>query len=41
MLADCKKRLPLVFERSGAKCETFGYCPEGERFSCGRYPVKA
>lgn len=40
MLSECKRRLPAVFADAGAKCEALGYCPEGERFSCGRFPVK-
>lgn len=37
MLEICRKRLPVVFERAGPKCEALGYCPEGD-FGCGRYP---
>ncbi|MGB9677437.1 MAG: FAD-dependent thymidylate synthase [Candidatus Ratteibacteria bacterium] len=40
MLEICKKNLPEVFEDAGAKCETLGYCPESEKFSCGKYPLK-
>ena len=40
MLAICKKELPAVFSNAGAKCEALKYCPEGEKFTCGRYPVK-
>jgi thymidylate synthase (FAD) len=40
MLALCRKELPAVFTSAGAKCEELGYCPEGERFCCGKYPVK-
>ncbi len=40
MLADCKKSLPLLFSKAGAKCTSLGFCPEGARFSCGRFPVK-
>jgi thymidylate synthase (FAD) len=40
MLADCKKSLPLLFSKAGAKCSSLGFCPEGARFSCGRFPVK-
>ena len=39
MLALCKNALPVVFRHAGAKCERLGYCPEGEQFSCGRYPL--
>jgi len=40
MLARCREVLPVVFAAAGARCERLGYCPEAERFSCGRYPVK-
>jgi len=41
MLDICKKELPAVFSAAGAKCEELKYCPEGEKFCCGKYPVKA
>jgi len=40
MLEICKKNLPTVFEKAGPKCVFLGYCPEGEKFTCGRYPLK-
>jgi len=40
LLADCKSRLPLLFSQAGAKCVTLGFCPEGARFCCGKFPVK-
>lgn len=40
MLKICKKNLPSVFSGAGAKCVGLGYCPEGEKFTCGRYPLK-
>jgi len=40
MLKICKSRLPAVFSNAGPKCERLGYCPEGEKFTCGRYPLK-
>jgi thymidylate synthase (FAD) len=40
MLKVCKQKLPVVFNNSGAKCVTLGYCPEGTRFTCKRYPLK-
>lgn len=40
MLTICKKELPEVFAEVGAKCDALGYCPEGEAFTCGRYPLK-
>lgn len=39
MLSECRKALPAVFDVAGARCERLGYCPEGERFTCGRYPL--
>jgi thymidylate synthase (FAD) len=40
MLAICKQKLPAVFNDSGAKCVPLGYCPEGTKFTCKRYPLK-
>jgi thymidylate synthase (FAD) len=40
MLEICRKELPEVFFDAGAKCIAFQYCPEGETFSCGKYPVQ-
>lgn len=40
MLAECRDVLPEIFNAAGAKCERLGYCPEGEKFCCGRYPTK-
>lgn len=40
MLELCKQTLPVVFSQAGARCERLGYCPEGERFTCGRYPLR-
>lgn len=40
MLKICKENLPEVFENAGAACEKLKYCPEGEKFCCGRYPTK-
>ena len=40
MLKICMEKLPVVFAKAGAKCEELGYCPEGEKFCCGKYPVK-
>ena len=39
MLALCKAELPAIFGAAGAKCESLGYCPEAERFACGKYPT--
>ncbi len=38
ILAECRKVLPVVFASAGARCERLGCCPEGERFTCGKYP---
>jgi thymidylate synthase (FAD) len=38
MLRICRRELPVVFNAAGPRCEALGYCPEGERFSCGRRP---
>lgn len=40
MLALCREALPAIFAKAGAKCERLGYCPEGEKFTCGKYPVR-
>lgn len=40
MLDICRHELPSVFGNSGAKCAILGYCPEGARFTCKRYPLK-
>ena len=40
MLALCRERLPAIFATAGARCERLGYCPESERFTCGRYPLR-
>lgn len=39
MLRQCREVLPVVFATAGASCKRLGYCPEGERFTCGRYPL--
>lgn len=38
MLGLCREALPVVFAGAGARCDRLGYCPEDERFSCGRRP---
>ncbi|GFK95089.1 Flavin-dependent thymidylate synthase [Fundidesulfovibrio magnetotacticus] len=38
MLALCRMTLPEVFTTAGAKCERLGHCPEGAKFTCGKYP---
>ncbi len=40
MLDITRQQLPAVFSEAGAKCETLKYCPEGEKFCCGKYPLK-
>ena len=40
MLNICKRELPAVFNKSGAKCVKLEYCPEGKKLGCGRYPLK-
>ena len=39
MLKLAQNAVPVIFAKAGAKCERLGYCPEGERFTCGRYPL--
>ena len=39
MLRLCREVLPEVFDHGGARCERLGWCPEGEKFTCGRYPL--
>ena len=41
MLALCRKAVPELFATGGAACERLGWCPEGERFTCGRYPLQS
>lgn len=41
MLMHCRNVLPSIFRHAGARCERLGYCPEGERFTCGRCPLPA
>ncbi len=41
MLELCRKTLPVVFRHAGARCERLGFCPEGEKFTCGQYPLSA
>jgi thymidylate synthase (FAD) len=40
MLNICRQRVPVIFGNAGAKCVALGYCPEGEKFTCGRYPTR-
>lgn len=41
MLSLCREALPVIFATAGPKCDRLGYCPEGERFTCGRYPLRS
>ncbi|MFA5362945.1 MAG: FAD-dependent thymidylate synthase [Candidatus Omnitrophota bacterium] len=41
MLKICREKLPAVFDDAEAKCSALGYCPEGAKFTCGKYPLKA
>jgi thymidylate synthase (FAD) len=41
MLAVCKEQLPCVFNETGSRCISLGYCPENYKRSCGKYPTKA
>lgn len=40
MLAICRDKLPALFRNAGASCERLGYCPESEKFTCGKYPLR-
>ena len=40
MLKILKAELPVIFKTAGPRCERLGYCPEGEKFTCGKKPLK-
>jgi len=40
MLKLCRAELPVVFSTAGARCERLLYCPEGEKFTCGKFPLR-
>ncbi|SKA74926.1 thymidylate synthase (FAD) [Paucidesulfovibrio gracilis DSM 16080] len=40
MLVICREKLPAIFATAGARCVELGYCPESERFTCGKYPLR-
>ena len=40
MLKLAQGAVPIIFDRAGAKCVRLGYCPEGEKFTCGLMPRK-
>ncbi|MDR2075911.1 MAG: FAD-dependent thymidylate synthase [Desulfovibrio sp.] len=39
MLGLCRAALPAIFAVAGPSCERLGFCPEGKRFTCGKYPL--
>lgn len=41
MLNICRKEIPEVFADTGAKCDALGFCPEGPKFTCHKYPLKS
>ncbi len=38
MLDLARVAVPVIFDQAGPKCARLGYCPEGERFTCGLMP---
>lgn len=38
MLKQVKAVAPVIFEKAGASCDFYGFCPEGE-FCCGKAPT--
>ena len=38
MLEICKAKFPVLFQKAGAYCIEYGYCPEGD-MCCGAYPT--
>lgn len=40
MLKILRIELPVIFQTAGPRCERLGYCPEGEKFTCGKKPLK-
>ncbi len=40
MLKILRAELPVIFDSAGPRCERLGYCPEGEKFTCGKMPLK-
>ena len=40
MLKLCRAELPVVFNTAGAHCERLHFCPEGEKFTCGKFPLR-
>lgn len=41
MMDICKEEVPVIFKNIGARCERLGYCPENEKFTCGKYKTLA
>lgn len=39
MLVLCRDVVPAIFRSAGARCERLRHCPEGEKFTCGRWPL--
>lgn len=40
MLKLLRAELPVLFDAAGPRCERLGYCPEGEKFTCGKKPFR-
>ncbi len=40
MLDLLRVELPVIYASAGPRCERLGYCPEGEKFTCGKKPLK-
>lgn len=40
MLKLCQNEMPYVFGVAGPRCHRLGYCPELEKYSCGKFPSK-
>ncbi|RQD57645.1 MAG: FAD-dependent thymidylate synthase [Desulfonatronovibrio sp. MSAO_Bac4] len=40
MLKILRQELPVIFAKAGPRCERLGYCPEGEKFTCGKMPLQ-
>ncbi|MFN2268708.1 MAG: FAD-dependent thymidylate synthase [Desulfonatronovibrio sp.] len=40
MLKILRQELPVIFSKAGPRCERLGYCPEGEKFTCGKKPLR-
>ncbi|WP_028573764.1 FAD-dependent thymidylate synthase [Desulfonatronovibrio hydrogenovorans] len=40
MLKLLSTELPVIFQLAGPRCRRLGYCPEGEKFTCGKMPLQ-